>query len=354
MRVAIDIAPLSDQHRTRGIGSYTQSLIDALKRYDKQNEYIYFTRRQKLPKNVDLVHYPYFEPFSLTLPLRKLKPTVVTIHDLIPLVFPNKFPKGFRGEIKWQIQKFSLGGVSAVIADSENSKKDLIKYGGCPEDKIYVVYLAPAEIFKPLRASSSIIRIIEQKYNLPENFILYVGDVNWNKNIPGLIGAFSILAKSLSLQLVLVGEAFKNTILPQMREIFQLINQLKLKEKIRFLGFVPRDDLVGIYNLATVYVQPSFYEGFGLPVLEAMACGTPVVCAKTSSLLEITGGAAVFVNPENPEDIARGISEVLHYDTVQYHSRVEAGLKQAQKFSWKKTAEETWRVYQKIFQSARK
>ena len=355
MRVAICTSSLKNENRARGIGFYTDRLIKALHKVDKKNQYIFFTQGKNIPK-CDLIHYPYFDFFFLTLPLVKSVKTVVTIHDLIPLVFPQKFPKGVKGWLKFQIQKFSLRGAEAVITDSFNSKKDIVKFLSFPEDKIHVVPLAPDREFKPL-GKSPMIRTIRLKYQLPRQFILYVGDVNWNKNISGLIKAFCKLKSPAfaetpvsrrDLKLVLVGRAFLDKTVPETRKLLQLFELLKCRENVFRVGFIPTEDLVAIYNLATVYVQPSFYEGFGLPVLEAMACGTPVVCSKTSSLPEVGGEAVVYVNPYDVDNIARGILEVLCYDTMTHHSRIEKGKKWAKKFSWEKTARETIKVYEKV------
>src|SRR5205814_1416142 len=142
------------------------------------------------------------------------------------------------------------------------------------------------------------------KYKLPDNFALYVGDVNWNKNLHGLLNAISIS----KIQLVLVGSALTDQNLPQVKELDALIKELDLGSLITKTGFVPEKDLVVLYNLAGVVVMPSFYEGFGLPVLEGMACGTPVVCSKNSSLEEIGGDVAIFCDPSDPKDISLKIA----------------------------------------------
>ena len=257
------------------------------------------------------------------------------------MIFPEHFPPGIRGNLKFQIQKFSLKNTKAIITDSENSKKDLFKYLNYPKNKIHVVPLAPAEEFKELKIENYKLKI-KQKYQLPEKFILYVGDVNYNKNIPGLIKALSGLKEKMSL--VLVGKAFKDENLKETREILQLINSLKLEKKVLRLGWIPDKDLVAVYNLASVYCQPSFYEGFGLPVLEAMACGCPVVAAKTSSLSEICGSAAVMVDPNDINDMIRGLGEAIN----KREELIKKGLLQAKKFSWQKTAQQTYEVYQKV------
>lgn len=335
MKVAIDVSPLYSAHKTRGVGFYTKRLIQALRLIEISDFSVRLIKQGKIPQDVDLVHYPYFDLFWLTLPLRKLYPTVVTVHDLIPLVFPDQFPKGVKGWIKYQVQRQSLRRVDTIIADSECSKKDIIKFIGFPKEKIYVVPLAPGKEFKKLK--------IKKKYSLPERFVLYVGDVNYNKNIPGLVRACA----KIKIDLVLVGKAFRDKSLPETQAILRLIEELRLNNRTKILGFVPTKDLVAIYNLATVYCQPSFYEGFGLPVLEAMACGTPVVCSKTSSLPEVVGDAAVFVDPNDCKSIAEGIMKLMENKKL-YEDLREQGCRRARKFSWEKTAKETVKVYHEV------
>jgi glycosyltransferase involved in cell wall biosynthesis len=353
MKISIDTSPLKSGHQFRGIGIYTKRLIEALKKVDKKNEYLFINHQSSIISHqIDLVHYPYFDLFFLTLPLKKPWPTVVTIHDVIPLVFPKKYPKGIKGWIKFQVQKFSLKSAQAVITDSENSKKDIVRYLGYPKDKIYVIPLAPGEEFKklvinhPPAGEAGWSLVIKQKYQLPDAFVLYVGDVNWNKNVPGLIRAFKKIKKS-GFQLVLIGKAFEDESLSETKKIIRLIEQLNLSNRTKILGFVPDEDLVAIYNLATCYCQPSFYEGFCLPVLEAMACGTPVVCGKTSSLPEVVGEAGVFVNPEDDNDIAKGLKKVLENKAI-YNRLRKKGFKRVKQYSWPKTARETINVYQKV------
>jgi len=367
VKVAIDVSPLKTGHQYRGIGAYTDNLAKSFRSTKIHGFSFQLIEKEKIPKDCDLIHYPYFDLFFLTLPIKKLKPTVVTIHDVIPLVFPEHFLVGLRGSLKFQIQKKSLKNVKAVITDSENSKKDIFKYLNYPKEKIYVVPLAPAKEFKPITNHQSL-TTIKRKYQLPDNFVLYVGDVNYNKNIPGLIKAFSrfLLQTSehssrSSFKLVLVGKAFLDENLKEAKEILQLIknpslrsrtlfltdarnNSLKLSKKVVCLGWIPTEDLVGIYNLATVYCQPSFYEGFGLPVLEAMACGCPVVAAKTSSLPEICGEAAVMVDPYNINNMAMGIKKVID----DKKELINKGFKQVRQFSWERVAKETYEVYQKV------
>jgi glycosyltransferase involved in cell wall biosynthesis len=341
MHIAIDIAPLSTEHKTRGIGSYAKNLIEALQKYEKKHSYTFFTRGIKVPKNVDLVHYPYFDPFFLTLPLRKTKRTIVTVHDLIPLVFPDKFPPGIKGLLKWRMQKFSLMGAKRIITDSGQSKVDIHRLAGLSNDRIDVVPLAPAPIFGVISNKKKLEKI-RKKYKLPNRFVLYVGDVNWNKNVHGLLDALH----RLKFDLVLVGKAFEDKSLVEMRLLNKHIASLRLAKRVKKLGFVPEEDLVAIYNLASVYVQPSFYEGFGLPVLEAMACGCPVVCSYVASLREI-GGPAIAVEPNDPENIASGIFRVVAMNTDEREKLIHEELAWVNKFSWKSVATKTVASYEK-------
>ncbi len=351
MKIGIDALPLKTGHKYRGIGIYTQNLLRSLNALKKSSLEIRLLEKKEDLKKVDLVHYPYFDLFWRTLPLVKQKATVVTIHDVIPLVFPEFFPKGIKGSLKLYLQKVALKGVKRVITDSENSRKDIFKYLNYPLSKIEVVYLAHSSEFKPIK-SKSILEKIREKYHLPEKFILYVGDVNYNKNVLGLVKAFSELKKqkeNKGLKLILVGKAFKQKGLKETRKIKSLIDSLGLKKEIKCLGWVENEDLVGIYNLASVYCQPSFYEGFGLPVLEAMACGTPVVSAKTASLPEIASEAAIMIDPYNINSLVKALDNVLN-NPLAAQMLSKKGLQQAEKFSWEKTAQKTYEVYQKVVQ----
>jgi len=344
MKIAIDITPLESAHKARGVGVYTKSLIDALETYKKQHTYLYFTGHQRVPGDADIVHYPYFDPFFLTLPLVKLKPTMVTVHDLIPLVFPYKFPAGLRGTIKWQVQKLSLRGAKRIIADSLSSKNDIARIVGVKKEIIDTVYLAPDPAYHPV-TNQSALDGVRRKYSLSKQYILFVGDVNWNKNVIGLLRAFAALRQHrelLQFKLVLVGRSFLQDSLAETQEINQFILEHDLEHVVICPGNVPAGDLAGFYSMASVYVQPSHYEGFGLPVLESMACGCPVVCTNTSSLKEIAG-PALQVSPK-PEDILAGITKMITIDRKIQLERQFAWVKQ---FTWKRVAGETVAAYER-------
>lgn len=336
MHVALDVTPLESGHKLRGIGSYTKQLIEALKKHKSNHLFTFFTRGQSIPKNADLVHYPYFDPFFITLPFIKPKPTVVTVHDLIPIAFSNHFPRGLRGEIKWRIQRLSLKNVRAIITDSLSSKDDIALFTGFPQGKIYVVRLAPAKVFDKKKP-----RLLKDPY------VLYVGDVNWNKNISGLLRAFAVMKQKQNIDLVLAGMQFLNRELPETAAINDLIKKLSLEGSVKKLGYVSDEELAGLYENAQMYVQPSFAEGFGFPVLEAMASGCPVVCSNISSLVEISG-PSILVNPYKHDDIARGMNTLLLFTRDQRERMVHEGFRWVKHFSWQKVAKETIGVYENV------
>lgn len=346
MKVAIDVSPLKSAHRFRGIGVYTKYLIEALQLVKRADFEMVLVEKGEIPQDCDLIHYPYFDLFFLTLPLRRKKKTVVTIHDTTPLVFPEHYPPGIKGKLRFEAQKLVLRTVNGVITDSKSSKKDIAKYLNYPKEKIHVVSLAAADIFQPIKEGKKLDKV-KKRYKLPNQFILYTGDVNYNKNILSLVKA----CKSIKVPLVIAGkQAVQKKFDKSHIENQPLVQLIKLHgkdPKVIRLGFVHHKDLVALYNLAIVYCQPSFYEGFGLPVLEAMACGTPVVTSKKASLPEIAGKAAVFVDPYDINDIANGLTAAINDEDLR-EDLIERGLKQAKKFSWRKTANETYKTYQKV------
>lgn len=343
IKIALINPPLTG-HKYRGTGEYTERLYTALRKTNKINVSL-LNIRDNLGF-FDLIHYPYFDPFFLTLPLHKQKPTVVTVHDLIPIKFPDNFPAGLRGKIKWWTQKTSLKSCQGIITDSNSSKEDVVRFTGINQDKIKVIYLGIGEQFKVIDSGEQLSKV-KNRLKLPDDFILLVGDVNYNKNIRGLIRAFNIIINKYPLlSLVLIGKGFVDPSL-QLSDIIQLIKSFRLNDKVHFISHVSTSDLIGIYNLAKVYLQPSYAEGFGLPVLEAMACGCPVVASNCSSLPEIVGDASATVDPYEVQDIANGCLKILS-DEKSRNNIIQKGLKRARLFSWEKCAEETLEVYKNI------
>lgn len=354
MNIALDVSPLEEKlvlgHRVRGTGFYIKNLKSSLLQYFPKNNYTFFSRGDSLPEDVDIVHYPYFEPFFLTLPSKKVNRTIVTVHDLTPFVFPDYFKIGVKGRIKWLLQKRALKNADAIITDSQSSKNDVIKYTGIPESKISVVYLAAGEEFKRVEISKLKVESLRKKYNLPEKFTLYVGDVTWNKNLPRLVNAI----KKTDIPLVMVGKALTiknfNRTNSWNQDLGTVQEQVMGDKRFVLPGFVKEEDLKYLYSMATVFVMPSLYEGFGLPILEAMGCGCPVVTSRRGSLGEVAGDAAYYIDPENIENIAKGIKDVFSNKKLRMNL-IEKGIQQAKRFSWQKTALETVKVYEKIFKS---
>ncbi len=371
MKVAINTIPLSTGHRTRGIGFYTKNLVKALEKESRKKkglkiEAFNFKKKGKRLSHYDLIHYPFFAPFFLTLPLKKPTKTIVTIHDLIPLIYPKHYQAGIRGRLKFFIQKSSLQTVAAVITDSETSKKDIVRFLNIPSEKVFPIHLASAGHFRKLTANSTALDRVRKKYDLPRRFVLYVGDINYNKNILTLIKA----CRTAKTPLVIVGKQamdiedlglgldslrgprdwiryFFGISHPEEAHYRGLLDYFHKNAEVIRLGYVSDEDLVGLYNLAAVYCQPSFYEGFGLPVLEAMACGCPVVASKTQALVEIAGDVALFVDPKKPKDIAKKTREIIENDKLR-QKLIRRGKRFVARFSWEKTAKQTIRVYEQI------
>ena len=330
MKIAINIASLSSASQSRGIGFYTSRLIAELQN-NPSLQLIKFEK--KIPPGVDLVHYPGFNPFQFSFPLINTLPFLVTIHDLIPLKFPSRFPPGIKGKLRWLIQRGLLLSAAGIITDSKSSQKDILALTEVSPAKIHVIYLAADKVFKPIKPIN--------KFSLPNKFILYVGDVNYNKNLPELIQ----VCLTNNYPLVLVGKQLVEKDYdrrhPENQDLIKVQSLIQANpNQIIPLGFLPTQDLVMLYNLATVYVQPSLAEGFGLPVLEAMACGCPVLIGPADSLSEIAGPAAGEFNENNLK---------LYWQSPSLRLKMsKLGLAQAAKFSWEKTARETIKVYESI------
>jgi len=351
MRLAL-VKPPNIAHSVRGIGVYGQGLSSGLGSFPNlKAELLGLSFSPFDYKNFDLVHFLYFDPFFLTLPPVRMTKTVVSVFDLTPIVLWPHYPRGLRGEVKWQIQKFLVSKVDHIVTLSENSKSDIQKVLAIPTRKITVTPLAAGEEFHRIR-DYKLLQVVANKYQLPEKFILYVGDVNYNKNIPGLLEAFMLVKKKdTDVKLVIVGKAFQNRDLPEVQRINQLIGSLRLNSEVVIVGYVSDQELVAIYNLARVYVQPSIYEGFGLPVVQAMICGLPVVCGRNSSLPEIGGEAAVYAEVGDPEDLAEKIVRVIKMGSSEYRQLSARSHSQANKFSWGKTAARTVAAYEKVLSS---
>ena len=283
--------------------------------------------------SLDLVHSPYYiKPYWLPCP------SVVGIHDLIPMIYPQHLPHRWTAWIFRAAASLAVRRASHVIAISESTKADLVHLFGTSPEKITVTYLAADERFHPLERKDC--ERVLQRYGLPRGYILYLGINKPHKNLVFLLQVFSQV--ETEVKLVLAGK--EDPRYPQAR---QEAERLNLGERVVFLGEVADNDLPMLYNGAELFVFPSLYEGFGLPVLEAMACGTPVICSSTSSLPEIVGDAALTLDPLDRDAWVAALAELLEKEALRAEMRTK-GLRRAQTFSWEETARRTWLVYQRI------
>jgi glycosyltransferase involved in cell wall biosynthesis len=345
INILLNTDPLNNANAYRGVGMYTKFLFEYLQKIDSL-KIVKSTSVQAQSFNPDVVHFPFFDLFFTTLPVINARKTVVTIHDVIPLIFPKHYPTGVKGSLALKQQQMALKTVEAVITDSKASKKDIAQYLGYSQEKIHVIPLAGNPNIK--QTSQKEIQRVRKKYQLPKEYVLYVGDINYNKNIPQLIKAIKYLPKKISL--VLVGKNFKEQNIPEWQWIQTQIELSNVSDRVCMINNIQAKDdseLSAIYSGAFCYVQPSLYEGFGLPILEAMQAQTPVVSCQNSSLLEVGAGNVVYTDC-NAESIADGVKQVMAWTDEKRAEVIEQALGWANTFSWDKTAQETYVLYQSL------
>lgn len=344
MRAGIDISKLHSLSKLRGIGFYTDNLISSLKKYTDIE--VKVIEEGGNYEGVDLIHYPFFDLFRSTLPFAKNLPTVVTVHDVIPLVFPEHYPPGIKGRLHLLRQRFSLNNVKVIITDSESSKKDIVKHLGIKPEKIHVVYLAQADHFRIIKEKEVLTKLVE-KYKLPEKFFIYTGSVNWNKNLINVAKG----CVDAGVDLVLTGKGFEmreNMDHKELKSFKEFLTTYSDNPRIHILGYVEDEDLVGLMNLAQAVLLISFYEGFGLTILEGQACGAPVITSNVSSMPEVGGKGAFYVDPSRPADIAKAVIRTMEDDRLR-ERLIERGFENLKRFSWRKAAQETATVYEEVF-----
>jgi glycosyltransferase involved in cell wall biosynthesis len=367
MRVAIDARKLHDF----GIGTYIRNLLRHLAHTDQDTEFVllceeadlgvaaqlgpnfrtvlepspnYSLREQvHVPwvlrrERPDLYHAPHY-----VLPAGVRCPSVVTIHDCIHLMFPQYLPNrlayAYARAQMWAAARRS----HSILTVSEASKRDILHLFNVPPEKIVVVYNAIDSHFSVTPSDEAVARVRE-RYQLDHRFVLYVGNIKPHKNLIRLIEAFDELRRGEldDLKLLIIGDQISK--LPALRRAVHLH---KLHKHVRFLGYLSDDQLAILYRLASVFAFPSLYEGFGLPPLEAMASGTPVVTSNVSSLPEVVGDAAVLVNPYDVDAIVDGLRRVLTNPALAAQMR-QKGIERAREFSWERSVAKTWGVYQQI------
>lgn len=365
MLIGIDTSILSIDKA--GASVYTRKLIEYLKSADRENTYIYFfyslgssngnyfrckidnvlmdtvwmqigLPKELKKKKIDLLHCPAFKA-----PLKCAMPLVVTFYDLHILKSPNDYNPWLRSYCKFMLPKIAKTA-DKIITISEFSKKDIVDTFSLRPEKVEVTYCGIDERYRVV-SDMTLKNSARNKYGLQKKFILYIGAIQPRKNIPLLLKAYSRLLKEGFFDFDLVfagGMGWKN------RNIFLLIGELGIKERVKFIGYVPEDELPFLYDLAEFMVYPSFSEGFGMPVLEAMACGCPVITSNTSSLPEVVGDAGIMVDPHNIQELEDAIRRVVKDSNLRREMK-KKGLERAKIFSWEKCAKETLQVYKKVY-----
>lgn len=366
MRIAINARALKPQKT--GIGNYISHLITEIAKLDRQNQYVVFYDAADTGEYMTLVKQDNFEEVlcpqvefweqiclptelekrridlyhstAFVIPLIKPCPMIVTFHDLTYKLFPDNLGRAL-SEYYERWAEVSAWNADCIISDSDNTARDLMKFYHIPREKIETVLLAVSPQYRPLPAVNY--EWIRRRYRLRNKYVLFVGTIEPRKNLERMLEAFRKVKQDnrIEHQLVLVGKERPN------HDISKIIKKLGIEEEVRITEYVPDTALPLLYNAADVFVYVSLYEGFGLPPLEAMSCGTPVITSNTSSLPEVVGDAAITVNPYDVDEIANAMYTVLTDDALK-HNLIARGIARSQLFSWEKVARETLSIYEKV------
>lgn len=362
MKIAIDIRTAGGEKT--GKGWYTFHIVSNLLQLDKKNNYILYAKNgipgfeQYKNAKMKIIDIPtalwhkkvakdaadekvdiFFSPSSYITPalMPKQIKTILTVHDLVAFLFPNTHNKKATIIEKLTLKR-ALKKAAHVVTVSENTKRDLLKKFKYEADKISIVPCAGSESFKPMKKEE--LTDFAKETNLPQKFFLAVGTIEPRKNYPGLIKAFAQLNKIDSdIHLIIVGQKGWDY-----DEVFELIRKNYLRKYVHFPGYLTNESLMKLYNLSQALVFPTLYEGFGIPPLEAMRCGCPVIASNKSSVPEVVDDAAILINPDNPKEIAAAMLKILKEpETGKKLSR--RGIEQAKKFSWKTSAEKLLKIF---------
>jgi glycosyltransferase involved in cell wall biosynthesis len=370
VRIAIDARKLHDY----GIGTYVRNLLRHLARLDSVNEYVvvcrpddrehistlganfrpiletaptYSVREQyRLPLDLRREHPQVFHAPHYVLPPLTPCRSVVTIHDVIHLRFPEYLPNRLAHAYARGVIWAAIRRSTRILTVSEASKRDLLRFFNVSAAKIEVIPNAIDERFG-VPPSDEEVALVQERYQLRSPFLLYAGNIKPHKNIERLIEAFADLRRRglEDVKLLIIGDHVSRY--PALR---RAVHRCKLHRHVRFFGFVPDRMLAVLYRLADVFVFPSLYEGFGLPPLEAMASGTPVVTSDLSALPEVVGDAALLVDPYDTQAIADALERVLK-DPALRRDLIERGLTRAREFSWERSVQRIREVYQEVGQA---
>lgn len=367
MRIAIDARKLHDF----GIGTYIRNLLRGLAKIDQTTEYVLLCNRDDLAVAASLGpnfravlesagHYSITEQISIPLAVRRERvdlfhaphyvlpaltpgPTVVTIHDCIHLMFPQYLKHRMAYAYARASMWIAAHKSDRIFTVSEQSKRDILKFFNVPPEKIVVTPNAIDDRFS-IEPSEEDVRRIRERYQLSHPYILYAGTIKPHKNLERLIEAFHYVRSQgrSELELLIIGDEIS-----KLQALRRAVHKYKLHRSVRFHGYVPDKTLAVLYRLASVFVFPSLYEGFGLPPLEAMASGTPVVTSNVSSLPEVVGDAAVLVDPYSADAIADGILKVMHSAHLRAELRAR-GFARVQEYSWASSVRRVRDVYGEV------
>ncbi|MGD8623299.1 MAG: glycosyltransferase family 1 protein [Anaerolineae bacterium] len=364
MRIAVE-AEMSWRNRA-GTGHYARSLFGAMEKIAPEHDYLYLRAGDDAPGSKGhlrrLVHglrRMAWVQFSLPAQIRRQQadlfhapamvgprwqpcPAVFGLLDLAVIEYPQTFDPLWRAYVLFSL-RWALPRARAVIAISESTRQDAVRHLGLAPERVKVVYCGADPLFRPIE-DGSLLEAARHRLRLPARFVLSVGTLEPRKNIPRLLEAFRCLKDEgdLAHKLVIVGD--RGWLYD---EVFRQIGQLQLEHDTVLTGYLAREDLVLAYNLADLFVYPSLYEGFGLPPLEAMACGCPVVTSDRSSLPEVVGDAALLVDPEDVPALARAMAALLHRPDKRAELAAR-GFRQAGRFSWDRAARQTLEIYAEI------
>ena len=376
MKISIDIQPLL--HEKTGIGQYIYHFLSHLQKIDHLNEYMltYFTIKKRKPSlpvvsanfklnrkgilpgrllekcwktinrpwydslsgPADIFHFPNF----IVQPVKKGK-TVATVHDLSFRLFPQFTEPGNLVYLNKCIER-TFERADHIIADSCSTKEQIIAEYKYPEEQITVVYLGIAEYLSS-KVSAQDQERVRKKYSLPKEYLFYCGTIEPRKNLKTLFKAFSLLKKRhefAHFKLVLTG--MKGW---RLEQIYGPMSQYGIRNDVIFTNYVPDEDLSALFSMATVFIFPSYYEGFGLPPLEAMACNVPVISSTAPSLPEVLGDGALYFDPDSPEELEDTIVKVLTDESFTEQLK-RKGKKQAEKYTWEDTAKAVLSIYEKL------
>lgn len=389
MRIGVDACCWGNK---RGFGRFTRELLDALLKIDDRNEYLFFIdsetkdlgdvpsrvtkviaktehsqvmaasadgrrslsdiwsmSREVWKHKIDVFFFPSVYSYF---PILNRTKVVLTIHDVIAEHHPGLIFTNAKSQFFWRLkQKLAIGQADLIATVSEYSKKEIKEYFGLPESRLRIISEAARPVFKVLPTNNGFVSALDKNgLRTDEKFLLYVGGISPHKNLNTLIDAFKRiidLEPNNPLKLVLVGDYKDDPFFSAYPKLKEQVSNLGLEDKVTFTGFIPDEDLAYLYNAATLLVFPSLEEGFGLPAIEAMACGTPVAASNTGSLPEVLGNVGRFFDPVNAHEMAEVIRNVLSDEPMRLKMKA-AGLERSQNFRWKRAAEDTLAIFNEL------